>query len=91
VLCSVAETPEIVPFVRITSPPINMSEPQKPVSGGIKRNQTLRGSVEEHIQDPDNASSESVVSTWAVESKIGGDEKVSIWRCMCQRQNENAI
>jgi hypothetical protein len=55
-----------------------MSVPPKPVSRIVERNQTLQGSVEKPLQNPDHASTESVVSTSSVELKIGfDDEKVN--------------
>jgi hypothetical protein len=87
----VAETPESVPFVRITSPPVSMSEPPKLESRNVESNQILGDSLENIIKDLDHVSKDSVVRTSTVKSKIGHDKKVGIWFCMCQLQNENAI
>jgi hypothetical protein len=91
-LCFVAETPEIAPFLRITSAPVTMSEPPKPESRSVESNQSHGSSVEKIIQDLDRISKDSVVRTSTVESEISGhDKKVGISRCMCQLQNEDAI
>lgn len=85
---------EIVPSV-ITAPPLlTMSAPPKPMSRDVVENQTLRSSAEKPIQNPDCASSESVVTISMEIHEIGGsDKKVcntkhrilrSTWRCMCQ-------
>jgi hypothetical protein len=56
-----------------------MSEPPKPESKSVESNQTLEGSVEKIIKDLDHVSSQSVVSTSTVDSKISGHgKKVSI-------------
>jgi hypothetical protein len=88
----VAETLESVPFVRITSPQVSMSEPPKPKSRSIERNQILGSSVEETIQDLDYVSKDSVIRTSTVVSKVSGhDKKVGISRFTFQLQNEDAI
>jgi hypothetical protein len=81
VLCSVAETLESVPFVRITSPPVSMSEPPKPESRSVERKEIhWNDSMEKFIQELDHDSKDSVVRTSTVESKISGhDKKVGIW------------
>jgi hypothetical protein len=62
-----------------------VSEPPKPKSRSLKRNQILGSSVERTIQDLDHVSKESVVRTSTVESEISGhDKKVGILRCMFQ-------
>jgi hypothetical protein len=85
VLCSVAEIPENVPSVTVTSLPDTMSEPPKSVSRSVKTHQALRGSEERPTHNPEYAISESEVSTTTVAPKMNGDIKeVGIWCCMCQ-------
>jgi hypothetical protein len=56
-----------------------MSEAPKPESRSVESNQSLESSVEKMNHDVDHVSSESVVSTSTVDSKISGqDKKVGI-------------
>ncbi|XP_023701586.1 uncharacterized protein LOC111861340, partial [Cryptotermes secundus] len=74
-LCDEEKTPESVPFVRITSPLVTMSEPRKPESRSVESNQILGDSMEKFIQELDNISKDSVVSTSTVCSEISDHEK----------------
>jgi hypothetical protein len=75
VLRCIAETLECGPSVRITSPPVSMTEPPKPESRSVESNQTVEGSVEKIIKDLDHVSSQSVVSTSTVGSRNSGHGK----------------
>jgi hypothetical protein len=60
-----------------------MSEPPKPESRSVESNQTVEGSVENIIKDLDHVSSESVVCTSTVESKISGHDKKVAFGVAC--------
>jgi hypothetical protein len=75
VILSDAETPEVVPTVRIASPLSTMGVPPKPAPRSVNRNQALLGSVQKPIDDPDFISNVSGVSASRMAPKYFGDDK----------------